>query len=847
MRSDFPRIWRNCMKLLVFDGNSIINRAFYAIKGNLTAADGTPTNAVYGFLKLYFKYFEMSKPDMVAVAFDMRAPTFRHKMYDEYKAGWHKMPDELGAQFEPLKDILRAMNVCIFEKEGYEADDIIGTLSKYCTDNGYECDIVSGDRDDFQLVNDKVRVIMPVTKGGMSEIDIIDTAAIREKYALEPSALIQLKAVMGDSSDNIKGVPGSGEKGALALIQQFGSLDGIYKNLDDPSIKAGTRKKLEEGRESAYLSLELATICLEAPIEITDEKMLLKPYDTGTLTSLLDRYSLQSFLRSLDLEKGLDRVEAAPAVPAEEKDYAYIREKGLFFLMDGGKMTAYTDRAVEIVDYMPWLLDDTVEKTTFKPKELYKEILKTQKDIKPFYDIEVAQYVIDPSLSEYTVCGIAKSLVDKNLTEGDTAAAVSVLSGLRDAQEKIIAEREQKSLLFDIEFPLTVVLADMENCGFCVDKDALIKYSEKLEKNIEALEKNIYFLAGEEFNINSPKQLGVVLFEILGLPHGKKTKTGYSTSAEVLQKLAGEHEIVDSILEYRQYVKLKSTYCDGLLGLIDENGRIHSSFNQTVTQTGRISSTEPNLQNIPVRTQLGREMRAMFVAEGERVLVDADYSQIELRVLAHIANDPVMLDAFKNGQDIHTVTAAGVFGVPESFVTSEMRRQAKAVNFGIVYGISDFSLAQDIGTTKAQAKQYIDNYLARYSGVKKYMKDIVARAREDGYVTTLLNRRRYLPELASSNFITRSFGERVALNTPIQGTAADIIKIAMVNTRRALIDEGLDARLILQVHDELIIEAHEDEKDKVTELLTREMQNAMSLGVTLVADAQWGRTWYECK
>ena len=360
----------------------------------------------------------------------------------------------------------------------------------------------------------------------------------------------------------------------LALIQQFGSLDGIYKNLDDPSIKAGTRKKLEEGRESAYLSLELATICLEAPIEITDEKMLLKPYDTGTLTSLLDRYSLQSFLRSLDLEKGLDHVEAAPAVPAEDKDYVYIRENGLFFLMDGGKMIAYTDRAVEIGDYMPWLLDDTVEKTTFKPKELYKEILKTQKDIKPFYDIEVAQYVIDPSLSEYTVCGIAKSLVDKNLTEGDTAAAVSVLSGLRDAQEKIIAEREQKSLLFDIEFPLTVVLADMENCGFCVDKDALIKYSEKLEKNIEALEKNIYFLAGEEFNINSPKQLGVVLFEILGLPHGKKTKTGYSTSAEVLQKLAGEHEIVDSILEYRQYVKLKSTYCDGLLGLIDENGRL---------------------------------------------------------------------------------------------------------------------------------------------------------------------------------------------------------------------------------------------------------------------------------
>lgn len=836
------------MKLLVFDGNSIINRAFYAIKGGLTALDGTPTNAIYGFLKLYFKYFEMSKPDMVAVAFDMRAPTFRHKIYDEYKAGRHAMPDELGVQFAPLKDILRAMNVCIFEKEGYEADDIIGTLSKYCTDKGYECDIVSGDRDDFQLVNDKVRVIMPVTKGGMSEVDIIDTAAIAEKYGIEPKALIQLKAVMGDSSDNIKGVPGIGEKGALALIQNFGSLDGIYENLDHPSIKAGTRKKLEEGRESAYLSLELATICLETPIEMSDDKMLVKDYDVKALTELFDRYSLNSFLKSLGLESNLEQVSVTELEKADARDYEYIRKNGLFFMIKEGRMLAFTDRAVEFTDYIGLITDDSIEKTTFKPKEIYKQLLKELDDIKPFYDIEVAQYVIDPSQSEYTLCSIAKSLIDKNLSsEEDTLSALSLFSDIRQAQQKIITQRSQDKLLFDIEFPLTVVLADMENCGFGVDKDALVKYSKKLEENIAALEKNIYFLAGEEFNINSPKQLGVVLFEILGLPHGKKTKTGYSTGAEVLQKLAGEHEIVDSILEYRQYVKLKSTYCDGLLGLIDGDGRIHSSFNQTVTQTGRISSTEPNLQNIPVRTQLGREMRAMFVAADDSVLVDADYSQIELRVLAHIADDKAMLDAFEREQDIHTVTAAGVFGVPESFVTSEMRRQAKAVNFGIVYGISDFSLSQDIGTTKAQAKQYIENYLTRYSGVKSYMKDIVARAKEDGYVTTLLGRRRYLPELSSSNFITRSFGERVALNTPIQGTAADIIKIAMVNTRRALLEGGYKAKLILQVHDELIIEAPENEKDEVMALLSREMQNAMSLNVKLLSDAQWGRTWYECK
>ena len=837
------------MKLLVFDGNSIINRAYYAIKGNLTARDGMPTGAIYGFLKLYFKYFEMAKPDMVAVAFDMRAKTFRHKMYDEYKAGRHAMPDELGMQFEPLKEILRAMNVCIYEKEGYEADDIIGTLSKYCTDNGYECDIVSGDRDDFQLINDKVRVIMPVTRGGMSEIEIVDENAIAEKYGMTPKSLIQLKAVMGDSSDNIKGVPGIGEKGALSLIQEFSTLDGIYENLDSPSIKAGTRKKLEEGKESAYLSLELARICLEVPIQMNCEMLCVKPYDEEALTALFDRFALQGFLKSLGLDKNMEQVEVnILGKKTADECYDYFKENGLCFLIEENTMYAWCDGVAEIDGWYSLLTDDSIEKTTFKPKELYKQILKNEKDIKPLYDIEVAQYVIDPSLSEYTLSNIAKSVLDKNLPEENmTAAAVSLLAGIRDGQTKIIDGRGQRALLFDIEFPLTVVLADMENIGFCVDKSALEKYSGKLSENIETLEKNIYFQAGEEFNINSPKQLGVILFEKLGLPHGKKTKSGYSTSADVLSKLSGKYEIVDSILEYRQYVKLKSTYCDGLLGLIDENGRIHSSFNQTVTQTGRISSTEPNLQNIPVRTELGREMRAMFVSPDDCVLVDADYSQIELRVLAHIADDSVMQSAFAKGEDIHTVTASSVFGVPADFVTPEMRRMAKAVNFGIVYGISDFSLAQDIKTTKAQAKQYIDNYLEGYSGVREYMKNIVKKAHEDGFVTTLSGRRRYLPELSSGNFITRSFGERVALNTPIQGTAADIIKIAMVNVRRALISGGYEARLILQVHDELIIEAPENEKDAVLSLLVNEMKNAYDLKVTLEADASWGRSWYECK
>lgn len=835
------------MKLLVFDGNSIINRAFYAIK-NLTTRDGMPTNALHGFMKLYFKYFEMSQPDMVAVAFDVKAPTFRHEMYDEYKAQRKGMPDDLAIQLAPLKEILEAMNVAIFEKEGYEADDIIGTLAGYCTQKGYECDIVSGDRDDFQLVGDNVRVIMPVTRGGMSEVEVYDKKAILEKYGFEPKSIIDLKAIMGDSSDNIKGVAGIGEKGAMELISAYGTLEAVYDNLD--KIKPALSKKLEADKESAFLSKTLATIISDVPVEIDDSDLLVKKYDEAKLFSVLERFELTSIIKQTGVKcQTCEDVTIQSAAAEQYTDY--FVKNGLFFLIYNNIMYAKGDGVcLKISDYTPLLLDVNISKYTYKPKELYKKLLETSKDILPFYDIEVAQYVIDPSANNYDLAGIIFSslkLTADTDSEDGIASCVCVLDKIVDIQKQQIENNSQQKLLYEIEFPLTLVLADMENIGFGVDKTALERFSKKLESDIAALEERIYFLAGERFNINSPKQLGVILFEKLALSHGKKTKTGYSTNADVLAKLSGKHEIIDEILEYRQIAKLKSTYCDGFLGLIDGNGRIHSNFNQTVTQTGRISSTEPNLQNIPVRTELGSRMREMFVAKDGFLLVDADYSQIELRVLSHIANDKAMLLAFENDADIHTVTAASVFAVPEAFVTPEMRRAAKAVNFGIVYGISDFSLAQDIKTTKAQAKKYIDSYLELYSGVREYMTDIVDSARKDGFVSTLAGRRRYLPELLSSNYLVRSFGERAALNAPIQGTAADIIKIAMVNTRRALIEGGFEARLVLQVHDELIIEAPENEKEAVSELLSRQMENAMSLNVRLKADVNCGRTWYECK
>ncbi|MBQ8600872.1 MAG: DNA polymerase I [Clostridia bacterium] len=824
------------MKLLIFDGNSILNRAYYAIR-TLNTASGQPTNGIFGFLKLYHKYFNLSKPDMVAVAFDLREKTFRHKMYADYKAQRKGMPEELALQVEPLKEVLRAMNVKILELAGYEADDIIGTVSRYCVEQGYECDIVSGDRDDFQLAEKGVRILMPVTRAGVSEMEIYDTVAIREKYGLEPAQLIDVKSIQGDTSDNIKGVPGIGEKGALELIRQYGSLEGVYAHLEE--IKPALQAKLENGRESAFLSYELAKICKEVPVELSAEELQVAAFDEEPLIALLQSLELNSILQLFDL-KATEPKETPDRLEGTAAEYlSYFQENGLYFIRTDGFYARYNDKVVCLADGET-LLSRVEQIYTHDAKPFYGVDFEGE----PYFDTMVAAYVADPS-ERFDLPYLLKKYTGK---AADTPEdCVAALPELCDALLTVIKENGQEKLLYEVELPLTVVLADMEERGFSVEKERLAAYTEELGVKIEQLEKEIHALAGEEFNINSPRQLGEILFVKMGLKGGKKTKTGYSTNAEVLEKLKDE-PIVEKILTYRKYAKLRSTYGEGLLKLIGEDGRIRSTYNQTVTATGRISSSEPNLQNIPVREPLGRELRKMFVAKDENyLLLDADYSQIELRVLAHIAKDETMIRAFKENEDIHTVTAATVFGVPAFMVTAEMRRHAKAVNFGIVYGISDFSLAGDIGVSKKEAKAYMDQYFAKYSGVRAYMDGIVEQAKKDGYVTTLMGRRRYLPELKSSNFIQRSFGERVALNTPIQGTAADIIKIAMVRVWKQLKAENLDAHLILQVHDELIIECAKPDADRAAILLRREMEGAAELSVSMLAEVARGESWYDCK
>ncbi len=824
------------MKLLIFDGNSILNRAYYAIR-TLSTKDGRPTNGIFGFLKLYHKYFELSKPDMVAVSFDLREKTFRHKMYADYKAQRKGMPEDLAAQVEPLKAILRAMNVSILELAGYEADDIIGTVSRYCVENGLECDIVSGDRDDFQLADPGVRILMPVTRAGASDMEIYDTAAIREKFGLAPAQLIDVKSIQGDPSDNIKGVPGIGEKGALELIQAYGSLDGVYAHLEE--IKPALRNKLEAGRDSAYLSYELAKICREVPIDLQADGLKVAPFNVPELAALLQDLQLDSIMALFEVREPLV-MEKPRIIEGLAADYLdYFKENGLYFIKTDRFYARYNEQVVVLADG-EWLLSRVEKIYTYDAKPFYGMDYEGE----PYFDCMVAAYVADPG-DKYDLPHLLKEYTDKNAESPEDC--VACLPALCDAILAKIKENGQEELLYEVEFPLTVVLADMEERGFSVDKERLEAYNAELKGHIATLEQEIYALAQKEFNLNSPRQLGEILFGEMGLPGGKKTKTGYSTNAEVLEKLK-EFPIVAKILEYRKYAKLHSTYGEGLLKLIEADGRIRTTYNQTVTQTGRISSSEPNLQNIPVRDALGRELRRMFIAKDEsHLLLDADYSQIELRVLAHIAKDEAMIRAFREREDIHTVTAATVFGVPAFMVTPEMRRHAKAGNFGIVYGISDFSLAGDIGVTKKEAKAYIEQYLEKYSGVRAYMTGIVEQAKKDGYVTTLLGRRRYLPELKSGNFIQRSFGERVALNTPIQGTAADIIKIAMVRVYRALRREKLDARLILQVHDELIIEASRADADRAAELLQKEMEGAADLKVAMLAEVARGESWYDCK
>lgn len=881
------------MKLLVLDGNSILNRAFYGIKV-LTTKDGQFTNGIYGFLTMLQKLKDETAPDAVAIAFDMRAPTFRHKEYAGYKAQRKGMPEELAQQLPNLKELLTLLGYRLVECEGFEADDILGTLARTCRETGNECVIATGDRDSLQLVGGGVTVRLAATKFGQPQVTLYDEAKIKEEYGVEPLQMIEIKAIQGDSSDNIPGVAGIGPKGAGELIQKFGNLNYIYENIDTIDIKDGMRKKLKEGKDSAYLSHHLGTICTEAPVDTELKHYIPNTADGAAAGRLMAKLELFSLMKKLNLEE-----QAQPKTPEEQaaakasalpvKRY----EDGaplLVPLSDQGRADFIAVYENGNIQQIVINIDNTVciikADKAFLRAFCGGSIRKNTHDTKPFYvamdrlgikvkgmgmDTLLAGYLLNPSASGYDVARMAQeyqveaptidtssinfdkkdideiTLYDTNTLDTTGAADAAVLPALVDRLTVEIDKNNQRDLLNNIEMPLARVLAHMETIGFDVDEKGIGEYGDMLQKQIDQLQTAICQEVGYEFNINSPKQLGEALFVKLGLSHGKKTKSGYSTNAEVLEGLRYEHPAVELVLNYRTLTKLKSTYCEGLLKVIGTDGRIHSNFNQTETRTGRISSTEPNLQNIPVRTELGREMRRFFVARPGWVLVDADYSQIELRVLAHVANDQNMIESFRNNDDIHRSTAAQVFKMPEEMVTPLMRSRAKAVNFGIVYGIGGFSLSKNIGVTRKEADDYIKAYLDHYSGVQEYMEKVVDEAKEKGFVETLFGRRRYLPELSSSNFNLRAFGERVARNMPIQGAAADIIKIAMIRVEQRLEKEKLEARLILQVHDELIVECPEAEAQRVAELLTEEMQNAVSLAVPMVAEANIGKTWYDAK
>lgn len=864
-------------KLLILDSNSILNRAFYGVR-YLSAKDGTPTNAIYGFLNILLKLIKEQEPDYICAAFDVKAPTFRHKQYEGYKAQRKPMPEGLAAQMPLAKDVLRAMGVTILEKEGYEADDIIGTVARLCEESEISCFIATGDKDDLQLASDKTKVILTVTKSGYNETIIYDDKAVKEKYHVTPTEFIDVKALMGDPSDNIPGVKGVGEKTAMSLIEKHHSIEYIYENIDDIGLKGAMLQKMKDGREMAFMSKELATINRNTPIEFNAEECVFDGFENnGELYEILKRLELNSIIKKLDLSGG-DNVKENEDI---FKDFSYqVGDKNM---ISGDKVTVVLDfdgdnissAAVEagnnaVVlneqdDIKELLEDDSIAKVMFDVKEAIVK-LNGRIDIKNISDdTAIAAYLVDSAKNEYTIEKLASeyfgtviekpevkqlSLLDDMETDRSEylAKCAVALGVLNDRIGDKIKENGQEKLYQEVELPLVTVLAHLEINGFLVDDNQLKEFADKLGEKIDALTNEIYMLAGEEFNINSPKQLGVILFEKLELKPVKKTKTGYATNADVLEKLRDKHPIVNFIMEYRQLAKLKSTYCDGLTAVVNPNThRIHSVFTQTVTVTGRLSSTEPNLQNIPTRTELGREIRKMFVAKDGYVLVDADYSQIELRVLAHIANDETMINAFRNNEDIHAVTASQVLGIPLEDVTKEQRSSAKAVNFGIVYGIGEFSLAQDLHISVKEAKAYIESYLEKYHGVRNYMESIKEQAKKDGYVKTMLNRIRYIPELKSPNYNIRQFGERVALNTPIQGTAADIIKLAMVRVDNRLINEGLKSKLILQVHDELIVEAHKDEVDKVKQILSEEMQGAMELNVPLKVDMSTGHSWYDAK
>ena len=881
------------MKLMVIDGNSIINRSFYGVRP-LTTRTGLPTNAVYGFVTTLLRLLEEEAPQALCVTFDRREPTFRHQADAAYKAQRKGMPEELAAQLPVLKDVLDAMDIPRYELAGYEADDLIGTISRKCEAAGWDCVVVTGDKDSLQLITERTRVKLVSTRMGQTTTRDMTPESFREAYGFDPIHMIDLKALMGDASDNIPGVPGVGEKTAMDLVQKYQTVDAIYAAMPELDAKPAVIRKLTEGEASARHSYWLATIVSDAPLDFAPEQNLRRPAKPE-LRELFLRLEFAKLIEKMDLapaEEPAERKEGASACVCEselvesrermeELLALWRRREHVSCLVlpdlggvcvewgeeDAGRSALFLPRRLDCYnDFLGAFFADGVKKVSHEVKDLTRALLAEGLPAEGFvFDTALAGYLLDATAGHYDLERLGMTWFNESFPKalylekdaftglGESPEALGAWmshTALIDAlyREMLPKLRETgvEELYFSVELPLCRVLAEMELQGFRVDAGALRAFGETLTAAIDTLERQIYAHAGP-FNINSPKQLGEVLFERLGLPSYKKTKTGYSTNAEVLEKLRSAHPIVDQVLQYRQYTKLKSTYVDGLLKEISPDGRVRTSFQMTVTATGRLSSTEPNLQNIPTRTELGSELRRMFAADPGKVLVDADYSQIELRLLAHISGDEAMREAFLSGEDFHTVTAAHVFGVPVEEVTASMRRAAKAVNFGIVYGISAFSLSQDLGVTVTEAKAYMDAYFARFPGVKDYMERVVAQAREQGYVETLMHRRRALPEIKSSNFNMRSFGERVALNMPIQGAAADIIKLAMVRVFDRLRAEGLEARLIMQVHDELIVECPEDETDRVKALLTEEMEGVADLTVPLIAEAHSGRTWYDAK
>ena len=907
-------------KLVVIDGNSILNRAFYGIMSSkmLQTADGTYTNAVYGFLAILFKLLEDVNPDYMAVAFDVKHPTKRHEMYKEYKGTRKGMPDELASQMPIIKDVLKAMNITVIEKEGYEADDILGTLAKYSEKKGMEVILLTGDRDSFQLVSDNIIIRMPRTKGGKTETENFDKSKILEVYGIEPKQLIEVKGLMGDSSDNIPGVPGVGEKTALNLIKEYHTIDEIYERLEagEQIAKGKLKENLENNKDLAILSRELGRIDVNAPIDKELSNLKVKEWNYELVLEIFKKLRFNRYIDRFNLEQKVKKSENKSEIKNESQElfeYEELKKEDkkiseVLRNIENEKIMYYyfeteehkEDNSLIIKEKIKYVniyiekenkvynieFSKEILKKVFENKEILKcghkikrdYILLKQNDITPenmMYDAEIALYVINSISGAYSIEEIANQYLNldiSNFYAEENSEVQTSLFDIETEQEEVLKRNfkfavysyvlgktrekildklkkiESLELFQNIEMPIAEILASMQWEGMYIDEKELIKYGNNLKKHIEELRIDIYNLAGEEFNINSPKQLGTILFDKLNLKPTKKTKSGYSTDVDALEKIKGSHPIIEKILEYRQIAKLNSTYVEGMFPFINiKTGRIHTFFHQTVTATGRLSSTEPNLQNIPTRSELGKKLRKAFKAGNGKVFVDADYSQVELRILAHMANDETMISAFNSGADIHTISASQVFKVPVEEVSKQLRSKAKAVNFGIVYGISEFGLAEQIDIKRNEAKQYIEQYLETYHGIRDYMKNIVEEAKEKGYVSTLFGRRRYIPELKSKNYMVRKFGDRAAMNTPIQGTAADIMKIAMINVYNELKANNLKSKIVLQIHDELIIETLNEEKEEVKEILKNQMEKAAKLLVPLNVEVEEGKNWYQAK